>query len=84
MYIQMLPSFNKFRGAIDRERNGSTGKEMARPGKQTPSEGTACPLCPPASYTTALELLLGFDWYSALSVIFGGYRRYTIIWYDWI
>ena len=31
---QMLPSFNEFRGAIDRERNGSTGKEMARPGKK--------------------------------------------------
>ena len=50
---QMLPSFNEFRGAIDRERNGSTGKEMAQPGKQTPSEGEACPLCYPASYATS-------------------------------
>ena len=58
---QMLPSFNEFRGAIDRERNGSTGKEMVQPGKKWLNreskprpEGAACPLCPPPPPPTPL------------------------------
>ena len=54
--------FNEFRGVIDRERNGSTGKEMAQPGKQTPSEGAACPLCPSASYATGY-MYVEAPWY---------------------